>query len=502
MNFRNWLISEEIYPNKTATVYHRTRRLDDIGNILSKGFSAGEQGGCMYGCGLYTTFDLRSQFDSYMERYGSYIVKFKITNLENYLITPLNVAKYILGKDYKISDQFKKRIIKNPSLSKKLAFMFQTQSIEDVFSEYDKKQATEQYSSDLLLKLLDEKGFILHADPKISGAIYRGKQDGYCLVKYEPINDSTITMLGYADAPVLPGDQSRLDKLNQLLNNQGWETSTSKEKIKSIWQRPIEKRPAIELKDNAMKLVDLAKSNQLFKFKKLLDDTPELTNKELYEILKAAQDKVKTLKMIMQHQELNSKNIYHILDGNLENKKEMAEVLGKENIEKLTGDAFSYALDHSSNFDQAKEIIDIVLKHKSKLASTEVYSILVYSKNKKEMAERLGERNVRKLGDHSFYIFDLLRLAVDKKEMAKILGQENINKLETRDIRNLLTRTANKKEMAEILGDNIKKMSPHDVYSILFEQPNEESKQHLKDILKSYGWNLEGPSYKWSHNEL
>ena len=62
MNFKQWLLSEEIFPqNNTATVYHRTKSVDSVSNMLTQGFRIGE--GCLYGCGLYTTFDINSNID-------------------------------------------------------------------------------------------------------------------------------------------------------------------------------------------------------------------------------------------------------------------------------------------------------------------------------------------------------------------------------------------------------------------------------------------------------
>ena len=37
MNFKQWLLSEEIFPqNNTATVYHRTKSVDSVSNMLTQ----------------------------------------------------------------------------------------------------------------------------------------------------------------------------------------------------------------------------------------------------------------------------------------------------------------------------------------------------------------------------------------------------------------------------------------------------------------------------------
>ena len=113
MNFKEWLISEEIFPNKTATVYHRTcqncdedKSVKAVSSILTSDYKTGA--GCFYGCGLYTTFAIESQFTDYIKGYGKALVKFKVEELEKYLIFQLSVAKQIHGNDYKMSSQFKK----------------------------------------------------------------------------------------------------------------------------------------------------------------------------------------------------------------------------------------------------------------------------------------------------------------------------------------------------------------------------------------------------------
>ena len=129
MNFKEWLLSEEIFPNKTATVFHRTcqgcneeQSIKSVSSILTKDYKVGK--GCWYGCGLYTTFAIESQFTNYMRTYGKAVVKFKVTDLDKYLIFQLSVAKQIHGEDYKISSQFKKLGLLNKINEIKLLISF------------------------------------------------------------------------------------------------------------------------------------------------------------------------------------------------------------------------------------------------------------------------------------------------------------------------------------------------------------------------------------------
>lgn len=497
MYFKDWLVSEEIFPNKTATVYHRTKSLADISNILSKGFNSGDQGGCLYGCGLYTTFDLRSQFDIYMERYGDYIIKFKITNLEKYLITSLNVARYILGKDYKVSDQFQKHAINLVANDNKSKYgdghdhhRFAQETLESAqgwqrmkqdLIRYDKRQESEPYSSDFFKELYD-KYQKFDVFKEFAGAIYRGKNDGYCLLKYEPITDSTITMLSYTKAPVQQGNEV----IKRLLNNQGWETSTSKQKISSLWSIPVEKRPESTIKSDLELLKDAASRNDLFKFNRMLEKRKSLDSSELYQILEAAREKLGTLKIMIKFLEtigaqVDSRSVYYILGSNFKEKKEMAKVLGRKNIIKLSDENIRYLLENSSNYAAAREVIDIIIEYKGKerLSAREVWLFLTYTDNKKELAEILGKENIQKLGEDSLFIYELVRISHNKKEIAEIIGKENIKKAYEDDperirstIASLLTNLALDKELSDkqvrmLIGqENIQKLEGEEISQI------------------------------------
>lgn len=98
MDFKNWLLIEEIFPNNTATVYHRTGKQTEnpqqaLEGIFSSGYQIGR--GMAYGPGLYTTLTLEDQFASGMIGYGKYIVALKVENMKNYLIFLPTIAKHI-----------------------------------------------------------------------------------------------------------------------------------------------------------------------------------------------------------------------------------------------------------------------------------------------------------------------------------------------------------------------------------------------------------------------
>ena len=158
MKFKNWLLTEEIWQNNTATVYHRTDP-ENIKNILSTSWKTA--GGCMYGCGLYTTFSIESQFTEYMERYGTSILKFKVTNLDQYVICHKSVAQQILGQNYKISDQLKRL---------NLTDLYTPQQID----QFDSTMEAVKFSSDVAIDMYDTKN---NLDKKAKGTIYYGSHD-------------------------------------------------------------------------------------------------------------------------------------------------------------------------------------------------------------------------------------------------------------------------------------------------------------------------------------
>jgi len=244
MNFKQWLLSEEVYPNKNATVFHRTKNRENVENIFKSSFRTSGSG--LYGDGLYTTFSLESQFNSYMNVYGDILIKFKVTDLDKYLIFQPNVAKYVFGKDnYTIEKQLQKLNINaedvnineltlNPfkwfnqkpqNTQTELPQNTQTELPKNTgISVYDKKLNTDKFSDKVAEEFYKKNPWITQ---KLHGIIYSSPMDGDCLVKYKPI-ENAITMIGYVNAPV----QSSKEKISQLHNNTGWITSASVTNIK------------------------------------------------------------------------------------------------------------------------------------------------------------------------------------------------------------------------------------------------------------------------------
>ena len=220
MQFKQWLLTEEIWQNKTATVYHRTSP-ENIPRILSTTFKSAK--GCAYGCGLYTTIAIESQFSSYMSRYGQALIKFKISNLDEYVICHKSVAKKILGANYKISDQLKRLGLSDLYTDEHIK-LFHDLMESDAYRS--SKVAEEMYSKNNQL------------EHRAKGIIFYGESDGYVLVKYNPVEDSTIKILAYnTNAPV--DDNKVMENLSQ---NIGWTKTFGKASVKSAFDVPEKDR--------------------------------------------------------------------------------------------------------------------------------------------------------------------------------------------------------------------------------------------------------------------
>jgi len=465
MNFKNWLLTEEIWQNNTATVYHRTKP-ESIATILSTTWKTA--GGCMYGCGLYTTFSIESQFTNYMERYGTSILKFKVTNLDQYVICHKSVAQQILGQNYKISDQLKKL---------NLTDLYAPSQIED----YDNIMERTKFSAELAIQMYRRNPDLQH---RAKGIIYYGSNDGYCLVKYPPIEDGTITLLGYAnDVPT--NDLAKMQELetNCKKNQQGkcespWITSTSKVNVKTLYGIEKDKKPEYA-KQRIPSFSEISRMQQIDQeswdlFKDKLKDT---------------KNKDSILKFLIKSNKLKiNDNITYDLLQLAENKDEIAKLLGSENISKLSDDNVLTEINvfnlifYSIEKDQ---IINAIVRNKKELTGSDVYNFIFYATNKDEMAKLLGSENINKLSIHK--ISTLLGRSTNPDEIANIiLSYRNsaIEDVSEQEILELLRYTHNKYLMAKMLGPkNLSKIPDYDkFYLLLGTKSQEEQKKFLSYI--------------------
>ena len=474
MNFKHWLISEEIFPNKTATVYHRTcqncdedKSIKSVSSILTSDYKVGK--GCYYGCGLYTTFAIKSQFTNYMQTYGKAVVKFKVEELDKYLIFQLSEAKQIHGKDYKISDQFKKLgLLNKPNVN------------EIKLKEYDERQEKEKYSSTLAKEFYEQNDWIVNS---VKGIIYYGENDGYCLLKYPTVQDGTITMLGYAVA-----EHDDMKKMEELKNNIGWIKSVGVlgTSIKNVYKSPIKNKERFAFGDTATIVDQLLKSKNLEKTaQKLVSHLNKLSDQNVRDLLNAAtdknkmaDDKEKMAEVIAKYkQKLSDKNVENLLQlWPLPNKDKIAELIIKNKKELSWSDVQN--LLHYAN-DQNK-IAELIIKGKSELDDEIVTLALKYADSLKNMGELIISKKLE-LDGNGVNVYLLLVNATDQDKMAELLGTNNMNKLSYESVEYLLEFATDKEKIAELIIKYKTELSDNNVRVLLHYA---EDKDKMAELLQ------------------
>jgi|694.fasta_scaffold04203_16 hypothetical protein len=467
MNFKHWLISEEIFPNKTATVYHRTRSLKDVSGILTSDFKAGAGAGCSYGCGLYTTYKIESQFVDYMEMYGEALVKFKVTDLDKYLIFQLSEAKQIHGNDYKISSQFKKLgLLNKPNVN------------ESKLEYYDKRQEKEKFSSVLAYEFYEQNNWI---EKSVKGIIYYGSRDGYCLVKYPTVQDKTITMLGYAVAKY-----DDMKKMEELKSNIGWIKSVGilGTPIKNVYKSPIENKEKFAFGDYSeienVKNIFLTSKNLEKTAKKLGLYLDKFSDENISGLLHHAEDKDKMAEVIAKYKtELTDWNVFHLLHYATD-KDKIAELIIKYKTE-LTDENVENLLRTATNKDK---IAELIVKNKPELSNMNIYSLIQFATDKQDkIAELIIEKKSKLSGKH---VELLLRKATDKDKIAElIIG--NKPELSYFDVQYLLNFANDKEKIAERLQekeDNISKLDDQSVIDLFHDDANDKDK--IAQIINKY----------------
>ena len=457
MNFKQWLITEELYPNKTAVVYHRTYSEQNISNILNSGFRSGA--GNYYGEGFYATFALESQFTQNMERYGNFVLKFKVTDLDKYLICQLSVAKYILGNDYSISSQFKK---------------FNIQETEEQLKEYDKNQMKSKFSSSLASSI-----YAKHADltSKCKGIIFRGESDGYVLVKYEPVNDATITMLGYAEA-----DTSDFTTMNKLAQNKDWITSTNKAKIKSVYNLPSEKKADYNKAeiDKTINLLLLATPATIpYLAKKYASNIKNISNNTIIHLITISPNKNEIAEAIISNKPNIPDAYIEAIIYEVKDKSKIVETIVK-NRKEISSDIIVILMAYAKDKDKMAETI---INKKQKISYYDVYGLIEYAIDKDKIAELI----LNKLPEFSNGSIEvLIQHAIDKDKIAEMI----INKypeITDKNIEILIQSAKDKDKIAKLLGsDNISKLDDWNVSDLL---SNAEDKEQIAQILNKYHQN-------------
>ena len=157
----------------------------------------------------------------------------------------------------------------------------------------------------------------------------------------------------------------------------------------------------------------------------------ELSNKNVTTLFHYATNKDEMAKLIFQtKKELTGDNVRQLLYY-ATNKDKMAEILGLDNINKLSDEDVYSLLQYAKNPD---EMAKFILQYKKELTDRNIENLLHYATNKDEMAKFILQTKKELTGDN---VVHLLYYAKNKDKIAKILGSDNINKLSDEDVGNL-----------------------------------------------------------------
>lgn len=165
-------LGEEI-TGGSIVVYHRTRLTKDNLKLLNNGFVPGD--GQMYGRGLYSTYELKDQFNPNMDGYGSTIVKFQVTDTSKILVLDESEQRKLFGKPVSLLDQMKK-ILKGSFNS---FYKVNKDNIQESIKLLEDKN-----------KLTSEAAYYLSSYIRkfqliFDGLVFTGRNDGRVLVLFE-----------------------------------------------------------------------------------------------------------------------------------------------------------------------------------------------------------------------------------------------------------------------------------------------------------------------------
>jgi hypothetical protein len=430
MNFKKWFIlSEELYTqNNTATVFHRTKSFDFVQQMMNGGFTAG--GGDYHGPGLYTTYTLEGTTNL---GYGPYVVKLKVKNLKNYFVLEPDVAQQIHGDNWKLKDQA--RILE---LTLKLT--------DEQWEKYQKISESGKFGSAAASQALKSDGHKLW-EHGCKGIVYNGEQDGKCICVYAPYEGLQFLAYAHAETP------TTVDFIEK-----NWVKSSKDVSIRSIsdlkfpkdtgiGSTSIEKQYEIENPENKIRQeIDNAISSK--NYAKILHfaKKPDLSKNEVISLLKYNVD--------------SDEDVHH--------KEIIFKSLGSDNINKIDGvfGLFEYSGSMSD------ELFDLIIKYKTKLTPNDVRDLLYKSKDVENAVVKLGKENIDKLSGDGVQavISKNIYNDINFEKLSKILNYEMINKLEKSDIYNLLSYSSDGilKKLKKLLGkDIINKLNSDNVYFLI-----------------------------------
>jgi hypothetical protein len=194
---------------------------------------------------------------------------------------------------------------------------------------------------------------------------------------------------------------------------------------------------------------------------KSFDFITGLSDRELGDFLRYATDKEFAIDLVLRHKKkLTPNNVYSILkfSPNLEETEKKLKETNLEKINQLDDEHVSDLLDDAKDKAGA---IDLVLKYyKKELYPWNVSSILQYSPNVQETAEKLGETNLQKINRFDDYqVSYLIGKAKDQAGAIDFFIKYK-KELTPKNILNILKYSPNLEETAEKLGEtNLQKIN-------------------------------------------
>jgi hypothetical protein len=466
MNFKSWFIlSEELYlQNNTATIFHRTKSIEYVQQMMNGGFTAG--GGAFHGPGLYTTYTLEGTTNL---GYGDYVVKLKVKNLKSYFVLEPDVAKQIHGNNWKLKDQA--RILE---LTLKLT--------DEQWQKYQEISEKGQFGSAAASQALKSDGHKLWENG-CKGIVYNGEQDGKCICVYAPYEG--LHFLAYANAPT-PTTVDYIEK--------NWVKSSKDVSIRSIsdlkfpkdtgiGSTSVEKPYELEKEKNIPskilnQIYDDLKIGKYVKLKFYLSRN-KLSDEDIHNLLEVAPNKNEMINFIIKNKtEFSGGNVFDLLT-NAYDKEKIARILGPENFNKLTSINVHVLILDASDKD---EMINFIIKYKTELSYIDIYYLISLASDKEKIARILGPDNINKLNGQHVYFLLRNSVASDQDRIARILGPDNINKLSNLHVSGLLNNASDIDEMVRILGqENINKLDDRNVYTLLH---GASDKEKMAEILR------------------
>ena len=148
----------------------------------------------------------------------------------------------------------------------------------------------------------------------------------------------------------------------------------------------------------------------------IIQKKKDLTDNNIQKLLAYARSIDKIAELIIQKKkDLTDYDVYNLLHY-AENKYEIAKLLGQENINKLGDDYVDGLLSVPIDRDKIEELI---IQYKKDLTDNNITALLSDAKNRDRIAQLLGSENINKLSDdHVKYLLDFTR---NPDEMRRIL---------------------------------------------------------------------------------